>query len=65
MTANILWALGLVLCVEGLFLSLMPGRLESLLRTLREMSLETRRAAGLAALAIGVGLLWTARAFGV
>ena len=64
MTAEIAWAVGLVLCVEGLILSLMPDRLESLLKMLTDMPVEARRLAGLAALAAGVALLWAARAFG-
>ena len=64
MTAEIAWAVGLVLCLEGLILSLLPGRLESLLKLLSDMPVEARRLAGLAALGAGVALLWAARAFG-
>ncbi len=59
-----LWALGLVLTVEGLILALMPARLESLLDSLREMPVEARRLAGLLALVAGVGLVLLARQAG-
>lgn len=59
MTA-ILLALGLVCVVEGLVLALLPGRLDDLLKALSEIPLDTRRMFGLAALALGVGLIWLA-----
>ena len=53
-------ALGLVLAVEGLVLALLPGRLDSLVRALAEIPVDTRRLLGLAALAAGVALIWLA-----
>ncbi len=50
--------LGLVLVFEGLVFALAPSRLEELVRVIAEMPLETRRAFGLAAVAIGVILIW-------
>ena len=54
----IILAIGLVLCVEGLVFALAPGRVEDALRVLADMPVETRRLLGLAALAIGVLLVW-------
>jgi len=59
-----LLALGLVLVVEGLVWALAPRLIEDLLATLAALPLATRRLAGLAALALGVALLWWARALG-
>lgn len=56
-----LLALGLVLCVEGAILALLPDRLEALLETLRAMPVEARRLAGLLALVVGLGLVLSAR----
>ena len=63
--AWILLAIGLVLCVEGLVFALAPSRLEESLETLRNISPDSRRLIGLGALAIGVALIWIAKALGV
>ena len=57
----ILLGLGLVLVFEGLVLALLPNRLEELIRMLDDIPLETRRVMGLAAVAIGVFLVWLTR----
>ncbi len=62
--ATILLAIGLVLCVEGLVFALAPSRLEDLLEALRQIPVDTRRLIGLAALAIGVTLIWIAKSWG-
>ncbi len=62
--ATILLAIGLVLCVEGLVFALAPSRLEELLDALRQIPIDTRRLIGLAALAIGVTLVWIAKSWG-
>ena len=59
----ILLGLGLVLVFEGLVLALLPKRLEELIRMLDDIPLETRRVMGLAAIAIGVFLVWLTRGF--
>ncbi len=61
MTEEIVLALGLVAVIEGLVLALAPGRMEDLLRTLAQIPVETRRAIGLAVVALGVFLVWVAR----
>ncbi len=57
----VLLGLGLVLVLEGLVFALAPSRLEELVRIIAEMPIETRRALGLAAVAIGVLLVWLAQ----
>ena len=54
-------AIGLVLAIEGLVLALAPQRIEDALRLLATLSPERRRQIGLAALALGVCLIWLAR----
>ena len=61
----ILLALGLVLVVEGLVFALAPSRLEEMLALIARMPVETRRLIGLTALAVGVLLIWIARAVGL
>ncbi|MDW4550452.1 DUF2065 family protein [Defluviimonas sp. D31] len=58
--ALILLALGLVLTLEGLVLALAPSRIDELLELIRRMPVETRRNLGLAALALGLALIWLA-----
>jgi hypothetical protein len=59
-----LLALGLVLVVEGLIWALAPRLVEDLLAALRTLTPEERRLAGLAALALGLALVWAARMVG-
>ena len=65
MIAVALLAIGLVLIVEGLVYSLAPSLIEDLLDRLRTLPLEARRMMGLAALAVGVLLVWLAKTLGV
>ena len=58
----VLLGLGLVLVFEGLILALLPSRLEELIRLISELSVESRRAYGLGAIALGVVLVWVAQA---
>ncbi|NSY38384.1 DUF2065 domain-containing protein [Leisingera sp. ANG59] len=53
-------ALGLVLIAEGLVYALAPSLVERLLEMLRTLSEEQRRNAGLAALVLGLILVWLA-----
>jgi uncharacterized protein len=57
----VLLGLGLVLVIEGLALALAPSRMEDLLAALVAMSRDRRRMIGLAALALGVALVWLAQ----
>ncbi len=54
----VLLAIGLVLSVEGLVLALAPRRIEDALRALLTLAEDQRRMIGLAALAVGVFLVW-------
>lgn len=56
--AQLIWALGLVLLIEGLVWALAPQMIEDLLRVLRDMPLPQRRLAGLAAMSLGLALAW-------
>ena len=64
MMSQALLALGLVLVVEGLLWALAPHFVEELLAALRALTIEERRLAGLAALALGLALIWGARIAG-
>ena len=59
-----LLALGLVLVVEGLAWALAPSAIEAMLEALRRLGLDQRRLVGLSAVALGVCLIWMARALG-
>lgn len=56
----IVLGLGLVLVFEGLVFALAPSRLEDIVRIIAGMTIETRRALGLGAVALGVALVWLA-----
>jgi uncharacterized protein YjeT (DUF2065 family) len=60
----LLLGLGLVLVFEGLVLALAPSRLEELVRLISEIPIETRRMAGLCAVAAGVFLVWLSGGIG-
>ena len=62
--ATALLALGLVLVVEGMVWALAPGLIEELIAALAALSPQGRRLMGLAALALGVLLLWIAKSLG-
>ncbi len=55
-------ALALVLVIEGLFLALFPHRLRQIVVMMEQMSPEALRLAGLAAVTLGVLLVWLLRA---
>lgn len=59
----VLLGLGLVLVFEGLVLALLPGRLEELIKMISEISVQSRRAYGLIAIALGIVLVWLGQAF--
>ncbi len=61
---TILLALGLLLVAEGLLWALAPHLIEDMLAALRALTVEQRRIAGLAALCVGVALVWGAKALG-
>ncbi|WP_434784441.1 DUF2065 domain-containing protein [Sinisalibacter aestuarii] len=57
--------LGLVLVIEGLVFALAPSRLDELVEMMASISRDQRRVIGLAAVALGVMLVWLGRALGV
>jgi hypothetical protein len=63
--AFLLLGLGLVLVIEGLVFALAPSRLDDVLEMLRRIPHDTRRFMGLAAVTIGVVLIWLARSLGL
>lgn len=59
-----LFAVGLVLVVEGLAWALAPSAIEAMLEALRRLGLDQRRMIGLGAIALGVAFIWAAQALG-
>ncbi|HGG05169.1 MAG TPA: DUF2065 domain-containing protein [Aliiroseovarius sp.] len=49
---------GLVLIIEGLVFALAPSRLDDLVKAIALLSRDQRRVLGLAAVAVGVLLVW-------
>ena len=56
-------ALGLVFVIEGLLYALAPRRLKHFTELMQQIPEETLRNGGIAAIALGVGLVWIARTF--
>ncbi len=54
-------ALALVLVIEGLFLALFPHRLRQIVVMMEQMAPEALRLGGLAAVTLGVLLVWLLR----
>ena len=59
-----LLAIGLVLVIEGLVYALAPSLVEQLLEALRSVPEGQRRTMGLAAMALGLILVWLAKTIG-
>ncbi|TDX31315.1 hypothetical protein EV657_105163 [Rhodovulum visakhapatnamense] len=57
----IVLGLGMALVFEGLVFALAPSRLEQALELIRRIPVETRRAIGLGAVALGTAIVWLAR----
>ncbi|RKT32405.1 hypothetical protein BXY70_1741 [Roseovarius halotolerans] len=64
MIENIFLALGLVLILEGLVYALAPSLVERFLIALSALSEDNRRLLGLAAMAIGLVMVWAAKTLG-
>lgn len=60
----LLLGLGLVFVVEGLVLALAPLRIEAVMQFLLTLTKDQRRTLGLAAVALGTGLVLLAHRFG-
>ena len=59
--ADLIVGLGVVAVVEGLALAIAPGRVRAVLEALDALAPDRRRALGLAAVAVGVLIIWLAR----
>ena len=54
-------ALGLVLAIEGTLYAVAPGGLKAMMRSAVDLPDATMRIAGVAALAVGVAVVWFVR----
>jgi uncharacterized protein YjeT (DUF2065 family) len=61
MMAELLWALGLVMVIEGLAYVLAPNLILEMLKTLSQYSTEHRRMVGAIIALIGALILWVIR----
>ena len=62
MIADVVFGLGLVAIFEGLVLAVAPSHLRAALEMLDRLDPERTRLVGLAAVAVGVALVWLVRA---
>ena len=65
MIGYLILGLGLVLLIEGLVYALAPSLIDEMLAILRALTIEQRRLAGLAAMALGTLCVWGAVQLGV
>ena len=61
MIPELLMALGLVLVIEGLLYALVPGHLKAMMQALQKLSDDQLRIAGVAAMSLGVAVVWIVR----
>ena len=54
-------ALGLVLVIEGLLYALVPGHLKAMMLSFQKLSDDQLRVGGVAAMAVGVVIVWLVR----
>ncbi len=54
-------ALGLVLVFEGLLYALVPGQLKRMMMAMQQLSDDQLRIGGVAAVALGVAIVWLVR----
>jgi hypothetical protein len=59
--SDILVGIGFVLVIEGMLYAAFPGGLKKMMAMAQELPEQTMRAGGLAALAIGVLIVWLVR----
>lgn len=65
MTAEFLMALGLVLVIEGLLYALVPGHLKTMMLSIQKLSDDQLRIGGIAAMTLGVVIVWLVRSFAI
>ncbi len=61
MIPELLMALGLVLVIEGLLYALVPGHLKAMMLSFQKLSDDQMRIGGVAAMAVGVVIVWIVR----
>ena len=61
MIPDLLTALGLVLVIEGLLYALVPGHLKAMMLAMQKLSDDQLRIGGVAAMSLGVGVVWIVR----
>ena len=61
MTEALLTAFGLVLVIEGLLYALVPGHLKAMMLSFQKLSNDQMRIGGVAAMAMGVVIVWIVR----
>ena len=61
MLANVLMALGLVVVIEGLLYALVPAQLKAMMQSVQKLSDDQLRIAGVAAMSLGVAVVWLVR----
>jgi uncharacterized protein YjeT (DUF2065 family) len=61
MLPEILTALGLVLVIEGLLYALVPGHLKAMMLAMQKVTDDQLRTGGVAAMALGVVIVWLVR----
>lgn len=61
MMPELLMALGLVLVIEGLLYALVPGHLKAMMLSFQKLSDDQMRIGGIAAMAVGVVIVWIVR----
>ncbi len=62
--SDLLWAMGCVLCFEGLVFALLPRRIDDIVELMRRLPFDTRRLIGLTAGSVGLLLIFVARNLG-
>ena len=61
MLPHLLMALGLFLVIEGLLYALVPAQLKSMMLAMQKLSDDQLRIGGVAAMSLGVGVVWIVR----
>ncbi len=61
--SELITAIGLVFVIEGLLYAVAPGRLRDLAEMTSQFSEDALRNCGLAAIGVGVLIVWIARSF--
>ncbi len=61
MIVDLLTALGLVLVIEGLLYALVPAQLRAMMLAMQKLSDDQLRIGGVAAMAVGVVVVWLVR----